>query len=193
MHHLYAEDSQLYMSFTSDDSANQLDSLKSYLDSVWNWMRHTRLKLNSSKTDFLLIGDEQERKKCFSRFPITIMVTNVNPSASARNLGVVFDLNFNFWKHISQVFSSCFNHIRDLRRIRRHLNLDNAKSLACALVTGRLYYYSSVLQGVAGKNLEKSQRAQNTLARVVAGSRPFAHAAPLLRSFHWLKFLSNLE
>ena len=129
LHHLYADDSQLYISFTSDDSANQLGRLKSCLDSVLNWMLHNRLKLNPSKTDFLLIGRKQQRKKYLSRFPTTLMGIDANPSASARNLGVVFDQNFNFRKHISQVCSSCFCHIRDLHRIRRHLNLDNAKSV----------------------------------------------------------------
>ena len=90
---------------------------------------------------------------------------------------------------IPQVCSSRSYHVRDLRRIRRHLNLENAKSLAsqpCALVTSRLDYCNSVLQGVAGKDLEKLQRVQNTLARAVTGSRPFAPAAPLLQSLHWL-------
>ena len=39
---------------------------------------------------------------------------------------------------------------------------------------------------MAGKDLERLQRVQNTLAHVVTGSRPFAHAAPLLQSLHWL-------
>ena len=128
VHHLYADDSQLYISFTSDDSANQLDSLKFCLDSVWNWMLCNKLKLNPSKTDFLLIGHEQQRKNHLCRFPVTLMGIDANPSASARNLGVDIDQNFNFRKHISSVCSSCFYHIRDLRHIRRHLNFDNAKS-----------------------------------------------------------------
>ena len=124
MQHLYyADDSQLYISFTSDDSANQLDCLKSCLDSVWNWILHNRLKLDPSKTDFLLIGHGQQRKKYLFHFPVTRMGIDANPSASATNLGVVFDPNINFRKHISQVCSSSFCHIRDLRRIRRRLNL----------------------------------------------------------------------
>ena len=67
--------------------------------------------------------------------------------------------------------------------------------VACALVISRLDYCSSVVRGVAGKDLERLQRVQNTLARVVTGSRPFAHAASLLQSLNWLpiKFRINFK
>ena len=54
------------------------------------------------------------------------------------------------------------------------------------MVTSKFDYCNSVLQGVAGKDLERLQRVQNTLARVVTGSHPVAHAAHLLQSLHWL-------
>ena len=127
--HMMMTVNSIIISFTSDDSANQLDSLKSWLNSVLNWMLHNRLKLYPNKTDFLLIGHEQQRKKHSSHFPITLMGIDANPSASARKLGVDFDQKFTFRKHMSRVCSSCLYRIRDLRRIRRHLNLDNAKSL----------------------------------------------------------------
>ena len=45
LHYLYADDSQLYIRLTSDDSASQLDSLKAYLDSILTWMLYNRLKI----------------------------------------------------------------------------------------------------------------------------------------------------
>ena len=47
--------------------------------------------------------------------------------------------------HISAICSSCIYHIRDLRRIRRHLDLDGAKLLANALVSSRFDYCNSLL------------------------------------------------
>jgi hypothetical protein len=106
---------------------------------------------------------------------------------------VVFDHNFNFRSHISSVCRSCFYHIRDLRRIRRHLSLENAKSLATSLVTSRLDYCNSLLQGIAAKDLLKLQRVQNCLARVVTKSGRFASSAPLRRSLHWLPISSRVQ
>ena len=94
---------------------------------------------------------------------------------------MIFDKNFNFRSHISATCSSCIYHIRDLRRIRRHLDLDSAKLLANALVSSRLDYCNSLLSGIAETDLTKLQRVLNRLARVVTKSPPFTRSVPLLR------------
>ncbi len=149
-------------------------------------MLSNKLKLNQEKTEFLLIGHETQRRKYLSQFHVTLLGVETKPSKSARNLGVVFDQDFNFRHHISQLCSTCYYHIPDLHRIRRHLTLDNAKSLASALVASRLDNCNSLFYGLAEKDIKKLQRVQDSLARVVTGARPFAHAPPLLRSLHWL-------
>ena len=70
-------------------------------------------------------------------FPIELLDVKTNPAKSAWNLGVIFDKNFTC-SHISAVCSSCFYHMRDLWRIRHHLDLDSAKLLATALVSSHL-------------------------------------------------------
>ena len=62
LYHLYADDSQLYdyVSFSSDDSLSQLNSLKSCLGSGWNWTLSKKLKV---ETEFLLIDHEQQTPK----------------------------------------------------------------------------------------------------------------------------------
>jgi hypothetical protein len=121
------------------------------------------------------------------------MGVDTTPTTSARNLGVVFDKNFNFRCHISQVCSSCYYHIRDMRRIRRHLSLDNAKCLASALVSSRLDYCNSLLFDIADKDMKRLQRVQNCLARVVTRSTPLAHSTPLRQSLHWLPVQFRIE
>jgi hypothetical protein len=109
-----------------------------------------------------------------------------NPSKSARNLGVIFDQNFKLRSHVSQICRSCFYHMRDIRRIRRYLSLQNAKTLAHAMVTSRLDYCNSLLFGLAAKDIQKLQRVQNCLARVLTKSSPLTRSTPLLHSLHWL-------
>ena len=184
-HHLYPYDSQLYISF-SGDSAAALNGLQSCLASVQSWMSTNKLKLNPDKTAFLLVGNERQRSKYLSMFPIELLGVKSYPAKSARNLGVIFDKNFNFRSHISTICSSCIYHIRDLRRIRRHLDLDSAKWLVNALVSSRLDYCNSLLSGIAETDLTKLQRVLNRLARVVTKSPPFTRSVPLLRSLHWL-------
>ena len=184
-HHLYADDSQLYISFSSGNSAAALNGLQSCWASVQSWMSTNKLKLNPDKTEFL-IGNERQQSKYLSIFPIELLGVKTYPAKSARNLGVIYDKNFNFRSHISAICSSCIYHIWDLRRIRRHLDLDSAKLLANALVSSRFDYCNSLLSGIAETDLTKLQRVLNRLAHVVTKSPPFTRSVPLLHSLHWL-------
>ena len=148
-------------------------------------MSTNKLKLNPYKTEFL-IGNERQRSKYLSMFPIEFLAVKTNPVESARNLGVIFHKNFTFRSQIYAVCSSCFYHMRDLRRIRRHLDLDSARLLATALVSSRLDYCKSLLCGIADIDLTMLQHVQNQLACLVAKSPPFTRSIPLLRSLHWL-------
>ena len=47
-HHLYADDSQLYVSFSASDSAASIQKLQSCLASVQNWMLSNKSLANSS-------------------------------------------------------------------------------------------------------------------------------------------------
>ena len=176
-HHLYADDIQLYISFSSGNSAAALCGVQSCLASIQSLMSTNRLKLNPDKTEFLLIGNEQQRSKYLSMFPIELFGVKTYPAKPARSLGVIFDYNFNFRSHISAICSSCIYHIRDLRCIRRHLDLNSAKLLVNALVSSCLDYCNSNLSGIAETDITKLQRVLNHLARVVTKSPPFTRCS----------------
>ena len=119
-------------------------------------------------------------------FPIGLLGVKTDPAKSARNLGAIFDKNVTFRSHIFAVCNSCFYHMRDLRRIRRHLHLDSVELLATALMSSRLDYCNSLLYGIADVDLTRLQYVQNQLAHLVTNSPPFTRSFPLLRSLHWL-------
>ena len=149
-------------------------------------MSTNKLKLNPDKTEFLLIGNERQRSKYLSMFPIELLGVETYRAKSTRNLGVILDKNFNFRSHISAICSSCIYHIRYPRRIHRHLDLDGAKLLANALTSRRFDYCNSLLSGITETDFTKLQRALNRLARVVTTSPPFTGSIQLLRSLYWL-------
>ena len=111
-HHRYADDSQLYVSFSSGDSAAALNGLQSCLASAQSWMRTNKMKLNPDETEVLLIGNERQRSKYLSTFPIELLGIKTKPAKTARNVGVIFNKHFTFHSYISVVCSSCFYHMR---------------------------------------------------------------------------------
>jgi len=97
---------------------------------------------------------------------------------------LVSENNKNFC--VSVTCRSCFYHIRDLRPIRHYISLLVDKTIARALITGRLDYCNSLLYNIASKDILKLQRVQNCLVRVVTRSARCFHSVSLLKSPHWL-------
>ena len=138
------------------------------------------------KNEFLLIGSKSQREKFINLPPLAVLDNEMNPADSARNVGVFFDSGLSFRQHISQMSSSCFYDITDLKRITKSLPLTLAKQNAVALVISKLDYCNSLVHEIPAKDLQKSQRVQNCLARVVTKVPCFSRSIPLLKLLHWL-------
>ena len=167
-------------------------------------MHKNKLKLNPDKTEFLLIGNKCHRKNFTSSFPIDILGNQISPTPTARNLGVIFDSDFNFIPHINSIVKSCNYHMRQFRRIRKHLDRDTAISVANAIVGSRIDYCNSLLYGVHNTYVKKLQRLQNSLACIVTQAPLYtihpvtkAHVytsiTETVRKLHWLPVWSRIH
>ena len=91
--HVYADDTQLYISFSPNDIDEQLNTLSATEDciaAIRSWMSKDQLKLNDDKTEFLLVGTNQQLAKVGIK-DIKVGCVEISPSSSVRNLGVWFD------------------------------------------------------------------------------------------------------
>ena len=184
-HHIYADDTQVYIELSQSDTHKSISSLSDCLTDISLWMKSSKLKLNSDKTEFIVIDTKQQRHKLSTHFPVKLLDNDITPSDSVRNLGVIFDSDFSFHKHVSDICKSCFYHIRDLRRIRRHIHLSTARTISNALISSRLDYCNSLLNNIAKQDLSKRQRVQNCLAaRVVLRAPRFSPSLPLLKQLY---------
>src|SRR5207244_12504696 len=146
----------------------------STLDSVYASFTCNRISVNPSKTEYMLIGNSRQHAKLTST-SLTFCGNNLTPVDSCRNLGVVFDKELSFEKHISSICSTSFYHIRQLRQIRSSLDTNSAKVLANALVSSKLDYCNPLIYDLPEFSLDRLQSVQNALARVVVliSSLPF--------------------
>ena len=74
-------------------------------------MNQNMLKLNPSKTEFMIIGNLTQRKKIAHIFPVELLNQTFAETDFIRNLGVAFDPAFSFKKHVSNICRSAFYHI----------------------------------------------------------------------------------
>ena len=64
--HCYADDTQLYLSFSPHKSTGQFEAVTSIqlcVDDIRNWITKDKLLLNDDKTEFLMIGTKQQLAK----------------------------------------------------------------------------------------------------------------------------------
>src|SRR6218665_2856275 len=66
-HHLYADDTQLFISFSPASFFTSIAQLLSVVNQISQWMSSNLLRLNPSKTEFIIIGLPAQIKK----IPIT--------------------------------------------------------------------------------------------------------------------------
>ena len=122
-YHFYADYTKLYITLSPANFLHSIQKLKNCLKDIQNFMFTNKLKLNPHKTEFISIGSKNNRKQVLPHFPINILGNQVSPAQSVKNLRVVFNSNFTFSDHVSQVIKSTRAHARDLYRIHPLLDL----------------------------------------------------------------------
>ena len=188
-YHVYADDTQLYITFKSsqEPADSCITTLEKCIQEIRSWMRQNFLKLNDEKTEFLLFGSRQQLSKVSLPF-ITIGDSQITPSSQARNLGVIFDSTMTLKTSycISNIVRVSSFHIRNISRIRKYLNQSAAEQIIHAFVTSRLDNGNALFYGLPQNQISRLQHIQNTAARVVTLSRKSCHITPILKELHWL-------
>ena len=116
-YHFYANDIQLYIALSPPNFSHCIQKLKNCLNNIQNFMFTNKLKLNPDKTEFILIGSKNNRKLLLPHFPVNILGYQVSPAQSVKILRVVFDSNFTFSDHMSQVIKSTSSCKRPLQNL----------------------------------------------------------------------------
>src|SRR6218665_1139874 len=196
-HHLYADDTQLFISFSPNSFSESIDHLLHVVKLISSWMTSNLLSLNPSTTECILIGLREQLKKIpdpFISLNLDSASTHTFTSNSpVRNLGVIFDKNISFSNHITHISRSCFMHIRDLRRICPMLDLKTASTIAISIVDANLDYCNFLFLNIETTQINRLQAIQNALASAVTKTPKHHHITPILKILHWLKIPERIE
>ena len=115
--HCHADDAQLYVSFSPNQSAEADAAIKSMTDcisDVRSWLISNNLILNEDKAEFLILGTKQQLAKV-NNDNIKVGSANVSPVAVVRNLGSWFDSQLTMSSHISKLCFGAFYHLYNIR------------------------------------------------------------------------------
>ena len=184
-YHFYADDTQIYGSFSPHDSDMFFHNIVQCIQEVKVWMDENRLKLNDDKTEIILFGSDKNLKDV-NKSSIEIGDTCISFAPFVKNLGIYLDSNLSMSKQISHVMKCVYLDLKRIGHIRHFISVDIAQMLATSLIMSRLDYCNSILTGITHDLMKKLKVAQNNAARVVLRRKKRDHASPLLTKLHWL-------
>ena len=117
------------------------------IQAIRSWMIKDKLRMNDSKTEFMIIGTRKQLTKV-NIDGLTVGESSIVPVTSVRNLGSWFDQNLSMIPHINKICKAASFHIYNIRRIRKYLTIDATHTLVHSIVIGRLDYCNSLLYKV---------------------------------------------
>ena len=172
--HLYADDTQLYVTFKSNNSDDLIAAklkIEECVCQLDEWLTMNKLKLNSDKTEILMFSARY--RPSLSLSSICVCDDVIDLSTKAKNIGVITDSNVTMEPQVSSICKSGFHYLRKISKIRKYLSNDFkcAEILVHALVTSRLDYANALLYGISNTSLERIQKVQNAAARIVTLTR----------------------
>ena len=190
--HLFADDTQLYLSFDISEIQSTCHQMECCIADISSWMTSNFLKLNSEKTEMLLISS-RFNKADTSSCSLNIAGTTIKTSSVVRNIGAVFDSCLSLESHVNQVCRSSYLHLRNLGAIRKYLTPSTAACAVHAFITSKLDCLNGLLLHLPDRLLNKLQRIQNTAARIVSLTKKTDHITPVLASLHWLPVRARID
>ena len=138
-YHVYADDTQLYISFKCKQPLESISKVNSCLSDIRRWMITNKLKINDSKTEFIVFRSPQLRCD-LSGLSVNVGESQITQSLKVRDLGVTFDQFLNFDDHITAVCRSPYFHIRNIGKIRNLLSYNACSAIIHALISCRLLF-----------------------------------------------------
>ena len=192
LYHLYADDTQLYVSVYPNELPDLINRFEHCIAEVKAWMKVNKLKLNDEKTEVILLGNNNITKYVPSP-SLHINDISLEATDKVKNLGVTIDKNLSMSFFISSLCKNSYVQLRKIASIRHCLTTEVTKTLVTSLVLSRLDYCNAVLAGTSKKFLSRLQVVQNNAARLILKKKNSTSATPLLKELHWLPIAQRID
>ena len=184
----FADDHFMHKMFKAGDQAAEkdtIDLLSEAFNNTQTWMTAMRLKLNSDKTEFLILGSTPQLNKLTTK-TISVGSSTVERSRVVKCLGTYFDENLNFKHHVEMKCKAATFNFHRIKSIRKFLTKETCETLVLSLVMSHIDYSNGVLVGAPDVLINKLQRIQNMCAKLVLLRTKYDSAKQALKDLHWL-------
>ena len=185
--HTYADDIQLYVKCTENVNFAP-DILSSTITTIHNWLTINSLVFNPIKTEAIFLHLPLRSKTLPTPPPININGQLIMYSTHVKNLGIIFDNTFNFYRQLSHITKLLNYQLHSLRLIRHSISISTATIIASAYILPLFDYCNFILYNTPSSYITKLQILQNSIARCIFNIPKYSHThiSPFLVKLHWL-------
>ena len=176
-YHLYADDTQLYISGKLEEIVELINKLNSDLNRIAKFSTNNCLKLNEGKSVYIVIGSKQNISKFNTLHLPSITINNksIERETTVRNLGVLFDENLSWGPEVNKCISNGYFKLKQAYRFKNFMSKKSKIILVNSYILSQFNYSSIILQNLSKTLNEKIQKFQNTCVRYILNLKKFDH------------------
>ena len=162
----FADDTLAYHNFSNTD--NIQNWINKEFNNISIWMEKNHLKLNLTKTNFIIFSPKCNKFKNLSNLNLTINDNVIIPQTeTCKYLGMIIDKKLNWTSHIYNLKQSLSKTVGTLYRIRHFLNKKSLSIILHSLIISKINY-GLICYGRANKtNLKPIKILLNNALRCI--------------------------
>ena len=188
LYHLYTDDTQLQKSFNPRKPGQEQKArsqLQTGITHIADWMCANKMRLNPEKTEFIVMSSKSNAKR-ITTDSLELQGERISAVSVVRNLGVHMDCALTLDFHIGYVQRTCYYYLNWIRKIRKYLTKQVAKSIVHALVITRIDYCNSLYVNLPKITTDRLQRIMRSAARIISEPPRNASITEVCKNLHWL-------
>lgn len=180
---LFADDTAIYMA--SDKIEYCCEKMNIELSKLHDYFNENKLKLNISKTKFMIIKNKQ---KIIDQTDLRILIDNENIEkvSEIKYLGVMIDENIDFNAQTNYICKKAGQKVGMLSRMRYKLKIEQRLTIYKAIIAPHFDYCSSIIFIMNDSQLERIQKIQNRAMRAIMNVKKRTHIKLMLDTLGWL-------
>ena len=187
-YHLYADDSQIYITGLVSDIHEMIAKINSDLHNIFEFSEANNLSLNVGKCKYIIIGSAHNLK-LLSEMDLANLVIDAKAlkrESEVYDLGLLVDENLSWETQNSKTVASAYGKLRNAYQAKNFLSRKSKIAVVEYYVLSQLNYCNIVMQNLSQGTLSKIQKLQNACTRFIFGLRKFDHISAHFRQLNVL-------
>ena len=136
----YADDHSINKNFRADDRIEEISMIKfleACVNDIKDWMDSNRLKMNATKTEFIMFSSKKQLQKCITE-ELKVNEDMIPTSEIMQYLGAWLDQHLSFKIHINKKCQIAMMNLQRIKAIHYMLSQEACHQLMLGLVMSHL-------------------------------------------------------